>query len=300
MTIKNIYKAVFLLSGVSVLVLGCQKGHPIYEGPEYLMFPDTLYTLPVMEGSEDFDIPVVSMHAASADRTFAVEVVEKKSSAIEGLHYEILDNTVTIPAGERVANVRIHSDYDALDPENVPSFHLALICDNSLKSDIGAVETKIELQKCKAFDAKDFTGYCLIERSTWFDEYMAATSRMLLRTEADPAVGNVIILRNFIYQGHDIRLEFGTEDPLSPSVTCEEQVFANTGEAFGTLYGDGNILMKSLVTYPSYYNSFEKFVLLYSTMRVDGVGTVGTFGHILRWISDDEAAALMKEGIKLN
>ena len=92
-------------------------------------------------------------------------------------------------------------------------------------------------------------------------------------------------------------MKFHNDDLLEPAISCDEQVFASTGEAFGTIYGDGDILITSPVTYPSYYNSFEKFVLLYMTLRVDGVGTVGTFGAIMRWISEDEAAALKKQGL---
>ena len=80
---------------------------PSYEGPNYILFSDTLTVLAVQNNEEVFDIPVAATEACSYDRTVAVEVIDKKSNAIEGKHYTIESNTITIKAGERAANVRI-------------------------------------------------------------------------------------------------------------------------------------------------------------------------------------------------
>ena len=42
----------------------------------------------------------VTLEPCPMCRTFAVEVVDRESTAIEDYHYRILDNTVTIKAGE--------------------------------------------------------------------------------------------------------------------------------------------------------------------------------------------------------
>ncbi|MGN0190493.1 MAG: DUF4984 domain-containing protein, partial [Candidatus Cryptobacteroides sp.] len=117
----------------------------------------------------------------------------------------------------------------------------------------------------------------------------------LIMTEAGE--DGTVVLRNFIYSGYDIEMDLQTDDLLNPSIECPEQVFASTGEAFGTIYGDGNILLTSPLAYPSYYNTFEKFAILYMNLRVDGVGTVGVFASILRWISDEEFEALKIDGV---
>lgn len=261
------------------------------------MFSDTLYTLPVQNDVELFDIPVVSMYAYGEDRTLAVEIIDKESNAVEGRHYELESNTVVIKAGERVANVRVRGLYDNFSPTDSLGFALRLICPKELQSPLYGDEAKVVLQKCKPLDIKDFTGYCHITRCTYFDTYIPSITQRLIQTELDPEDSTVVILKNFIYDGHDLKMKFHNDDLLEPAISCDEQVFASTGEAFGTIYGDGDILITSPVTYPSYYNSFEKFVLLYMTLRVDGVGTVGTFGAIMRWISEDEAASLKKQGL---
>ena len=58
---------------------------PSYDGPNYILFSDTLTVLAVQNNEEVFDIPVAATEACSYDRTVAVEVIDKKSNAIEGL-----------------------------------------------------------------------------------------------------------------------------------------------------------------------------------------------------------------------
>ena len=42
---------------------------------------------------------------------FAVEVIDRESNAVEGKHYKILSNTVTIKAGEMSTNVEVQGIY---------------------------------------------------------------------------------------------------------------------------------------------------------------------------------------------
>ena len=122
----------------SALVLltaaGCNEERVSYDGPQYIMFSDTLYTLPVQNDVEMFDIPVVSMYADDNDRTLAVEIIDKESNAVEGRHYELESNTVVIKAGERVANVRVRGLYDNFNPTDSLGFALRLICPKEFSS----------------------------------------------------------------------------------------------------------------------------------------------------------------------
>ena len=80
----------------------------------------------------------------------------------------------------------------------------------------------------------------------------------------------------------------------------DDQPLASTGEAFGTIYGDGMLHAYQPTSYVSYYSSCEKFVYQYITIWVPGMeagyNTVGTFIHALEWISDDEARVLKNQG----
>ena len=62
----------------------------------------------LVEQDQDYFRVMVSATAKSKhDRTFGVEVIDKGSNAIEGLHYRLLSNSVTIPAGELAGEVRV-------------------------------------------------------------------------------------------------------------------------------------------------------------------------------------------------
>jgi hypothetical protein len=71
----------------------------------------------------------------------------------------------------------------------------------------------------------------------------------------------------------------------------------STGEAFGTIYGNGKLMMMQPADSGSYYSPCEGFLLQYVTVYVEEVGTVGSYAHVIEWISDDEAERILREGV---
>ena len=109
--------------------------------------------------------------------------------------------------------------------------------------------------------------------------------------------GGSIIVEDMFYDGYDIELSFDDSNPLEPRVIVPDaQILGATGEAFGTIYGDGKLLMSEPTGYSSYFGACENFMVLYSLIYVENVGTVGTYVNIFEWISDDEAERIMREG----
>ena len=92
-----------------------------------------------------------------------------------------------------------------------------------------------------------------------------------------------------------MKLEFDPSNPLKPFVEMDKQVLGTTAEAFGTTYGNGKLMIDRPTEIESYYNVCQSFVVLYTTISVDNVGTVGTY--VLEWISDEEADQIIKDGI---
>ena len=88
----------------AVLTTSCNEEYTTYTGPEYVMFADSISTNMVLADGEAFAVTVASTVKCDYDRTFGVEVVDKGSNAIEGVHYTLESNSVTIPAGEMAAN----------------------------------------------------------------------------------------------------------------------------------------------------------------------------------------------------
>lgn len=282
-----------------LIMAGCKEEHTTYKGPNYIMFSDSLYVLPVQNNEEYFDIPVAATQACTYDRTIAVEIIDKESNAIEGLHYTLMENTVTIKAGERVANVRVRGLYDNIAVTDSLGFTLRLVTEKDTQWDMYGTDANIILRKTCPFNIYDFEGYIVLN-STYLYDYTVVDKR-LIRAEVDTEEENTIIVKDYFYDGYDVKLKFTTKDPLNPLIEMEEQVFGPTDEAFGTIYGDGKIRMLQPNGYTSYYSSCEGFVYQYMTLYVMNpdesiYGTVGTFINVLKWITDDEAEKLKREG----
>jgi hypothetical protein len=290
-TLRHIFYGGIVLLG---LLAGCQAEKTTYEGPDYILFSADSHTLGILDSEEWFEIPISATRTANEERTIGVEVVASESSAIEGLHYILESNTLTIPKGELTTAVRIKGLAENIDINSMLSIKLRLVIDPELVWDAYGIESEVLLQKCCPFDINNFTGYAKIT-STWTMQYMNAEAR-LVRTERDPEDKSAIIVKDMFYDGYDIRLRLNSDDRLNPTVTLAEQVLGTTGEAFGTIYGNGKLMMAEPTGYTSYYGTCENFLVLYSMMYVDGVGVVGTYVNIFEWISDLEAERIMREG----
>lgn len=296
---KRKYTIIYALMALLLIMAGCKEEHTTYKGPNYIMFSDSLYVLPVQNNEEYFDIPVAATQACTYDRTIAVEIIDKESNAIEGLHYTLMENTVTIKAGERVANVRVRGLYDNIAVTDSLGFTLRLVTEKDTQWEMYGTDANIILRKTCPFNIYDFEGYIVL-KSTYLYDYTVVDKR-LVRAEVDTEEENTIIVKDYFYDGYDVKLKFITKDPLNPLIEMEEQVFGPTDEAFGTIYGDGKIRMLQPNGYTSYYSSCEGFVYQYMTLYVMNpdesiYGTVGTFINVLKWITDDEAEKLKREG----
>lgn len=279
--------------------IGCEESRTVYSGPNYIMFSDSLYVLPIQNNEEYFDIPVSATQSCGYDRTLAVEIIDKNSNAIEGVHYALESNTVTIKSGELVANVRVRGVYDNIEVTDSLGFALRLVTQEDSQWDIYGIDANVILRKTCPFNIYDFEGYCVVT-STYLYEYTNVDKR-LIRSVVDSEEENTLILKDYFFDGYDVKVKFTTDDLLNPLIEMEEQIFAPTADAFGTIYGDGKIRMFQPTYYTSYYSSCEQFIYQYMTLYVQNkdesiFGTVGTFMNIVKWISDDEAEKLMKEG----
>ena len=112
---------------------------------------------------------------------------------------------------------------------------------------------------------------------------------------------NTVLLKDVYYKGYNLKLKFNTDNILEPKVEMDDQIAGETGEAFGTIYGDGKLRISQPSIYTSYYNTCQNYVLQYVTMSVDNkdgsnFGNVGTFITMYEWISDAEAEKLKEQG----
>ena len=272
---------------IAFALSACRADYTVDVNPDIVMFSSESYTLGVVDSEEWLEIPISATKAVDYDRNIGVEVLWSESSAVEGLHYVVESHTLTIPKGELTTALRIRgiAENIAVGEEFTICFNLVL--DDENVSDIYGTRSEVKLQRCCKFDINNFVGYAKIT-STWTMQYMNSDAR-LVRTELGKKE-NSIVVKDMFYEGYDIEVLFDDSDPIEPRVILPEaQVVGSTGEAFGTIYGDGKLLM-------SEPGACETFMVVYSFMYVENVGTVGTYVNIFEWISDDEAERIMREG----
>lgn len=284
-------------------MVACDEEYVTYNDAEYVMFAEEQSTNMVLADQEYFTVPVASTVACDYDRTFGVEVVDKGSNAIEGKHYRLLSNSVTIPAGELAADVKVAGLYENIEPTDSLGFVLKLVMPEQLKFNLyeGSDQTKVVMYKSCPFDRNNFTGWCILT-SMLLRDYPGDNQsyQRLIRTEAHPTEPNTVILRSAFYDGYDMTITFNPENPANPLVTMDkDQVVSDEASVFGQILGDNHILGTHSFYYPSYFNSCQHFVELWMQVYVENLGeTVGTVGHfynILEWISDEEAERLQRE-----
>lgn len=280
---------------IAFMLLGCKAERAIYQGPDHILFAEAEHTFGVIDNEEWFEVEISAMRTANYDRNVGVEVITAESSATENRHFTIESNTVTIPAGELTTAVRIRGIADNIGISEQPKIILELVLNEEETWDVYGTRAEVTLQRCCPFDINSFEGYAKIT-STWLMQYMNTDSR-LVETEVDTKT-NTVTIKEMFYEGYDIIVSLDNSDRLAPRVIVpSEQVLGTTGEAFGTIYGNGKLMMMEPTGYSSYYGTCERFMVLYTMMYVDGVGTVGTYVNIFEWISDEEAERIKREGL---
>lgn len=303
-SMKNIY--LFLVATIATSMLAsCAEEYVTYSDAEYVMFSETQSMNMILADDEYFGVAVASTVACDYDRTFGVEIVDKGSNAIEGKHYRLLSNSVTIPAGELATEVKVQGLYENIEPTDSLGFVLRLVMPEKLKWSLyeDSDQTKVVMYKSCPFVRENFTGWCVVT-SLLLRDYPGdnISYQRLIRTEAHPTEENTVILRSCFYDGYDLTIRFHPQDAANPLVTMDkDQVLSDEASVFGQILGDNHILTTHSFYYPSYFNSCQRFVELWNHVYVENLGeTIGTVGHyynILEWISDEEAERLQKEGM---
>ena len=134
-------------------------------------------------------IPVASTVACDYDRTFAVEVIDQGSNAIEGYHYRLKSNTITIPAGERTANVEVAGIYDHIQDTDSLGFKLHLVVPDQVRWTGLYAEsdyTKVVLYKGCDYDLDTpSSGWCVVTSLLLYD-YPSALDQQLPAADPTP------------------------------------------------------------------------------------------------------------------
>lgn len=295
---KQIFKFIAISFAAAMALSACQERYVTYEGDEYVMFADTLAVYPVMEGAEEFSIPVVSTVVRNYDRTFGVEVIDRLSNAIERKHYSLESNTITIKAGETRADVKVRGHYENIGEADSLGFALQLVMKDELVMPLYGNQTKAVIMKTGKFDRSKFTGYCVLSSMFLQNYSQNGGYNRLVYTEPHPTLNNTIICRNWLKDGYDVELTFNDEDPLMPVVTMARTVAGDQGSFFGTSYGQwgDKLYVQSSNLAQSIFYPLGGYLYIWTEFSVDEYGIVGDFYNVMQWVTDEEAERIMREG----
>lgn len=290
-----------MIAAAAVLsAASCKESRPVYSDAEYVIFADSESVNIIQEGSRTFSVPVASTVACDYDRNFGVEILDGKSSAVEGLHYTVASNTVTIKAGERVANMEITANYDEMKALDTLNIALRLLLPEAVRWDLYGDETDVKMVKAGTWKAENFTGWCVVT-SRFLYNYPGNNTSIQRLIYTEPVGGSRVKLHSFLYDGYDVTIDFETEDPAKPFITMAgDQILGDSREIFYTIHGDGRVLVQSSPYYNSYYNALENYALLYLYVHVmdlgDEYGVVDPYSmNSLEWVSNEEADRLVRE-----
>lgn len=297
--------------GVAFGILSCDEQYTTYDDAEYILFADTLSTNMVLSDGTPFKVAVSSTVVRDYDRTVAVEVIDKGSNAIEGRHYRLESNTVTIPAGARSADVLVYGNYANIEAADSLGFTLQLVMPDELRWDLYEAHnrTKVVMYKSCPFDINNFAGedaqhprYCILTSMLLYNYPGQNISyQRLVRTYKHPSRENTIILDDMFYDGYDVTMTFLVDNPAEPFVTLDaDQTISDEASVFGQILGDNKILCSESNYYDSYFSGCQNYVSLYVHIYVNhlatNIGTVGHYYNVLEWISDEEASEWIKQG----
>ena len=302
-----------LIAAFVVGAISCSERYTTYEGDEYLMFSDTLSVNAVTADGTPFKVAVSSTVKRDYDRTYAVEIIDKGSNAIEGVHYRLQSNTIVIPAGESSTDVVIYGNYENIEPTDSLGFTLQLVMRDELKWNLypESNRTKVVMFKACPFDINEWGGtkqeprYCLLT-SQLLLEYMGTNQsyRRLVKCYKHEKLDNTVVMDDLFYDGYDVNLTFDPSDPSRPLLTLADgQVIGNEYAVFGIAWGDGKILAQTspVTSYVSSYNSCLNYATMFVRVYIKDfsslVGYVGDFYNILEWVSKEEAEEMMREGV---
>ena len=307
--ILNIFMAVAIVAGV----VSCKEDYITYNDAEYLMFSDTLTTNAVLASGEPFKVSISSTVKRDYDRTYAVEIIDNGSNAIEGRHYRLKSNTFTIPAGQVATNIEVYGYYDNIEPTDSLGFTLQLVMPDALKWDLYPEHnrTKVVMFKACPFDINEWGGtelepkYALLS-SLLLYSYPGtnASYQRLVKCYKHKNKANTVVLDDLFYDGYDVELTFNTENPSAPLLELKaDQVIGDELSVLGIEWGDGKILAQTSPsgTYVSSYNACQKYAQLYVRMYIKDfstlIGYIGDFYNIIEWVSKEEAEEIMREGL---
>ncbi len=284
---KQIYK-LLLLAFWLISLTACEKDEIHYTGPNYVMFADSLFDMPVTENEEKtFEVIIGATHTSDIDRTYIVDVDMKRTNAIEGYHFDILSRNVTIKAGERTGKVVLKGYYNHMDVKDSLAVTLRFLDNENGFTELYNDWANIRLHKCMPFHINDYTGNMRL--TCTFPFSTTQVTKFLVTTEQKN--DSTLIVKSPFDDSHDLTLKFHTakDNPFDTTIEMTEQI------AFTDSYY-GEVAMSTIDGVDSYYLPSDRAFVLILNVFIPKVGSFGDYYYIFEWVTPEQAEA-EKNGI---
>lgn len=270
---------------LSAVFSGCDSNDNkvYYDGPNYVLFPDTLMDMPVTEdANRRFEVSVATTQTADVDRNYIVDVDPACTNAIEGYHFDLLSRNVTIKAGERTGKVLLKGYYGHMGVNDSLAVTLKLVGAENEVSPIYKDRTNIRIYKCMPFRIDDYVGDVRV--SATFPFSTQQITQYLVKTEKKDE--RTLLVKAPFDESHDLTLKFhpNDEDPFDNDIDMVEQtafIDANYGE----------VAMRTIAGIPSYYIPSERAFVLYLESFIPLIGSFGAYYYIFEWVTPEQAEA---------
>ena len=279
MTLSLLVAAALLLP----LLNSCEKINKTFAEGDYVAFLDTMAYYPVEIDEKGFPIEIAASSTRDYDRTYGVEIVSSRSTAIEGVNFTLSSNNIVIPAGQRTGKIEVLGKYDSMESSDSIGVELRLIVPREAEWDLydGFLNTKVIFTKQCPQSVDNFLedgGNFIFYAQFPFSDYQV--QRTLVKATKIDDEG--LQFSPLFDDTMPITIQFIQGEPLNPVLKVSEQ------EAFITS-DYGIVLCETAEGYPNYFYSCDRVLSFYLLFSSDRVGTFGTYYYALQWISAREA-----------
>ena len=237
-----------------------------------------------------FPVQVASTVACDYDRTYAVELLQGESNAIEDINFTIDSYNVEIPAGEMTGTVRLRGKYDSMEASDSIGVVLRLLVPEDKRWPGDDQTMKISFAKTCDHDLDTFVedgGNFVLYASFPFSSYQVVR-KLVKATKIDD---NRLEFEDLLDVNMPIKMRFNLGDYTNPYV----EVLPQTG-FYTQDYGDATVETDPL--YGSYFYPCQKLIIFYLKCYSQKIGTFGTYFYALEWVSQEMADYYEKNGFE--
>lgn len=252
---------ILLISLLALAFSGCEDHEAdVYKGQAFVQFKSPNIPFPVMESGEQIlGVEIGVSQKSNVDQTFNVSV-DPTSTAVAGVDYELIDRTVTIPAGKFTASIGVKGFYENATTSG-KLLKLKLDADAALINPSYGNTATVNLYQFCAFNIDELVGMYLCVPGFPYD---ATTKYEVEFVKTSATTGHFVELYD---TGFNVAVEFFVSDPTNFYIKIAPQA-AWMDQNYGEIYVETKAKM-------SPFSMCNKTITLNLFHSVPGVGSFG-------------------------